>query len=75
MHARVGRADGVAVLACRSLFSHVDLDARVRRAHPLRPIQEIANAALADLSADFAALYPGPAEQTLRCPTFPTFGR
>jgi transposase len=41
-----------------SLFSYVDLDARVRRDHPLRPIQEIANAALADLSAEFAALYP-----------------
>jgi transposase len=41
-----------------SLFSYVDLDARVRRDHPLRPIQEIANAALGDLSADFSALYP-----------------
>jgi transposase len=34
------------------------LEARVRRDHPLRPIREIANAALEDLSADFAALYP-----------------
>jgi transposase len=41
-----------------SLFSYVDLEARVRRDHPLRPIRQIANAALADLSADFAALYP-----------------
>ena len=41
-----------------SLFSYVDLEARVRRDHPLRPIREIANAALANLSADFAALYP-----------------
>ena len=41
-----------------SLFSYVDLEARVRRDHPLRPIREIANAALGDLSADFAALYP-----------------
>lgn len=41
-----------------SLFSYVDLEARVRRDHPLRPIREIANAALADLSEDFAALYP-----------------
>ena len=41
-----------------SLFSYVDLEARVRRDHPLRPIREIANAALADLSGDFAALYP-----------------
>src|SRR5881394_2407191 len=41
-----------------SLFSYVDLEARVRKDHPLRPIREIANAALADLSEDFAALYP-----------------
>jgi transposase len=41
-----------------SLFSYVDLEARVRRDHPLRPIREIAEAALADLSEDFAALYP-----------------
>jgi transposase len=41
-----------------SLFSYVDLEARVRRDHPLRPIREIANAALLDLSEDFAALYP-----------------
>jgi len=41
-----------------SLFSYVDLEARVRRDHPLRPIREIVNAALADLSAEFAALYP-----------------
>lgn len=41
-----------------SLFSYVDLEARVRRDHPLRSIREIANAALLDLSADFAALYP-----------------
>jgi transposase len=40
------------------LFSYVDLEARVRRDHPLRPIREIANAALAELSEDFAALYP-----------------
>lgn len=41
-----------------SLFSYADLEARVRRDHPLRPIREIANAALADLSKDFAGLYP-----------------
>jgi transposase len=41
-----------------SLFSYVDLEARVRRDHPLRPIREIANAALVDLSDDFEALYP-----------------
>lgn len=41
-----------------SLFSYVDLEARVRLDHPLRTIREIANAALADLTVDFAALYP-----------------
>jgi transposase len=41
-----------------SLFSYVDLEARVRRNHPLRPIREIANTALADLSEEFAVLYP-----------------
>jgi transposase len=40
-----------------SLFSYVDLDARVPKDHPLRAIREIANGALADLSADFAAMY------------------
>ncbi|HYU96533.1 MAG TPA: IS5 family transposase [Sphingomicrobium sp.] len=40
------------------LFSYVDLEARVRRDHPLRVIREIANAALASLSDDFATLYP-----------------
>jgi transposase len=41
------------------LFSYVDLEARVRRDHPLRMIREIANASLADLSGGFAALYSG----------------
>jgi transposase len=41
-----------------SLFSYVDLEARVRSDHPLRTIREIANAALADLTKDFAVLYP-----------------
>ena len=41
-----------------SLFSYVDLEARVRRDHPLRSIREIANAALLDLSEEFATLYP-----------------
>src|ERR671920_1012580 len=41
-----------------SLFSYVDLEVRVRRDHPLRPIREIANAALSDLSEACAALYP-----------------
>jgi transposase len=41
------------------LFSYVNLEDRVRRDHPLRAIRGIANAALADLSGDFAALYSG----------------
>src|ERR1043166_2812501 len=55
-----------------SLFSYIDLEARVRWDHPLRPIREIANAALASLSRDFAALYSGigrpsvPPEKLLR---------
>jgi transposase len=39
------------------LFSYVDLEARVRRDHPLRAIQVIVNEALARLERDFAALY------------------
>src|ERR1700712_2799058 len=40
-----------------SLFSYVDLEARVRAAHPLRPIRMIVNEALATLHADFEAIY------------------
>src|SRR5258707_10877454 len=40
-----------------SLFSYVDLEARVRSDHPLRAIREIANAALGDVSGEFTALY------------------
>jgi transposase len=40
-----------------SLFSYVDLEARVRGDHPLRTIRAIVNAALIDLSRDFTALY------------------
>ena len=40
-----------------SLFSYVDLEARVRRDHPLRMIREIVNAALGDLSGDFRQLH------------------
>lgn len=39
------------------LFSYVDVEARVRRDHPLRAIRALANAALDALSGDFAALY------------------
>jgi len=40
-----------------SLFSYVDLEARVPKGHPLRAIREIVNAALAKMSGDFAGLY------------------
>jgi len=40
-----------------SLFSYVNLEARVRGDHPLRTIREIANAALSDLSRAFSLLY------------------
>jgi transposase len=40
-----------------SLFSYVDMEKRVRADHPLRLIRGIVNAALADLSAEFDALY------------------
>lgn len=39
------------------LFSYVDLEARVRRDHPLRRIRAIVNEALAALERDLAALY------------------
>ena len=40
-----------------SLFSYVDLEARVPMGHPLRVIRQIANGALAELNGDFSALY------------------
>ena len=40
-----------------SLFSHVDLETRVPKDHPLRAIREIVNATLSDLSAEFEAMY------------------
>jgi transposase len=55
-----------------SLFSYVDLEARVPRGHPLRAIRAIVDEALAALSADFDALYAPigrpsiPPEQLLR---------
>jgi len=41
-----------------SLFSYVDLEARVRPDHPLRTIRVIVNQALKDLDGAFAGLYP-----------------
>jgi transposase len=40
-----------------SLFSYVDLEARVRGDHPLRTIRGIANAALSELSRAFDQIY------------------
>ena len=40
-----------------SLFSYVDLEARVGKDHPLRTIRAIVNEALAVLSDEFSALY------------------
>ncbi len=40
-----------------SLFSYVDLEARVGQDHPLRMIRAIVNDALARLAGDFSALY------------------
>jgi transposase len=40
-----------------ALFSYVDLEARIRAGHPLRPIREIVNAALDRLGPEFDALY------------------
>jgi len=41
-----------------SLFSYVDLEARVRRDHPLRVIRAVVNEALSALDGEFGALYP-----------------
>lgn len=41
-----------------SLFSYVSLEKRVPVDHPLRVIRRIVNATLADMSAEFDALYP-----------------
>ena len=40
-----------------SLFSYVDLEVRVPRCHPLRAIRDLTNAALAEMSGEFGALY------------------
>ena len=39
------------------LFSYVDLEARVRAGHPLRPIRAIVNEALSALEQELAPLY------------------
>ena len=62
-----------------SLFSYVDLEARVGRNHPLRTIRMIVNEALAALAGDFSALYSPigrlsiPPEKLLRAMLLQTF--
>ena len=48
-----------------SMFYAIDVESRIRADHPLRPIREIANAALASLTGEFAALYSGVRRQRL----------
>jgi transposase len=43
--------------ASGSLFSYVDLEARIPARHPLRKIRQVVNVALASLDVEFAALY------------------
>jgi len=55
-----------------ALFSYVDMEARVRKDHPLRSVLVVVNEALGAMEADFAALYSGtgrpsiPPEKLLR---------
>jgi transposase len=62
-----------------SLFSYVDIEARVPAKHPLRPIRRIVNDVLAGLDAEFAALYEPtgrgsiPPERLLRGALLQTF--
>ena len=43
--------------AAGSLFSYVDLEARIPARHPLRKIRQVVNDALASLDAEFEAVY------------------
>jgi len=43
--------------ASGSLFSYVDLEARIPARHPLRKIRQVVNDALVSLDAEFSALY------------------
>jgi transposase len=62
-----------------SLFSYVDIEARVPAKHPLRPIRRIVNDVLAGLDAEFTALYEPtgrgsiPPERLLRGALLQTF--
>ena len=48
-----------------SLFSYVDLEARVPAKHPLRTIREIVNEVLISLDAEFAKLYEGTGRESV----------
>jgi transposase len=48
-----------------SLFSYVSLEKRVPADHPLRVIRRIVNATLADMSAEFDALYPATGRESI----------
>ena len=62
-----------------SLFSYVDLEARVGKDHPIRIIRGVVNEALAALSGEFSALYSRsgrpsiPPEKLLRAMLFQAF--
>ena len=47
------------------LFSYVTPEAFVPHAHPLRPIREIVNAALREMDATFAAMYPATGRESI----------
>src|SRR5215212_8476440 len=52
-----GGADAGSDKRSGSLFSYVDLEARVRRDHPLRAIRHFADGALEALTVGFGELY------------------
>jgi hypothetical protein len=49
----------------RSLFSYVDLEARVPQRHPLRLIRTIVNEVLVSLDAEFERLYEGHGRESI----------
>ena len=51
--------------ASGSLFSYVDMEARVPVTHPLRTIRTIVNEVLAALNNEFEALYEGTGRQSV----------
>src|SRR5512138_1358496 len=48
-----------------SLFSYVDVEARIPSRHPLRTIREIVNEVLASLDAEFAKLYEATGRESI----------